>query len=415
MRKIQTTKKSSGFLWNMIGSTCYSLSSILFLMIVTRICGAEEAGFFSLSYATAQLLLAVGRYGMRTFQATDLREQFSFREYTVSRILSVGAMLLLGVAYSLFSFTGKHIAVSVLVIAMKAIDAVEDVYHGRLQQMYHVEQMGKSQALRNGYTTVCFAGVLLLTKNLLLTLLVTVGTSFVLCVAVNRIMIRRYAPATDKKRFALASVASLIKVCTGLFVGTFLSLLLYNIPKYAMVGVLSAEYQTYYSILFMPSFVVTLLCEFVFKPTITSLAERWFAGEKKRFIRSVLVIFGILAVSTIVIMLAGHFIGRRLLEILYGVDLSAFKLHFIVLLLGGGISSCVYMSYNILIAIRHGKSIKLVYGIVTVISILVVQPMITAFSMMGAALNYLLSGSLLLLFFLIILVYVCKRKDTKEI
>ena len=78
MKKEKNVKKA--FLWNMIGSTCYSGSSFLYLLVVTRICGATLAGFFSLSYATAQLLLQVGRYGVRTYQATDLNQQvFLFR------------------------------------------------------------------------------------------------------------------------------------------------------------------------------------------------------------------------------------------------------------------------------------------------------------------------------------------------
>ncbi len=410
-----STKAAPAFIWNIIGSSCYSLSSILFLMIVTRICGARQAGFFSLSYATAQLLLAVGRYGMRTFQATDLREQFSFKEYIVSRCISVGFMMLLGVFYSLFSFPGEYILISVLVIAMKAIDAVEDVYHGRLQQVYRVEQMGKAQAIRNIYTTICFAAVLIITKNMLITLTATVTTSIVVCIGVNQFMIHRYARScAPKNSGVLKSAVRLLMNCTGIFIGTFLSLLLFNIPKYAMAGVLSEEYQTYYSILFMPSFVITLLCEFVFKPTITSLADLWFAGERKRFGKTVLVIFGILIACSVFIVFAGHFIGRYLLELLYGVNLEAFKLHFIVLLLGGGISSCVYMSYNILIAIRHGRSIKIVYTIVAVISILVVRPMINAFSMMGAALNYLLSATLLLVFFVAILLYIYKHSVSKK-
>lgn len=63
---------------DMIGSTCYSGSSFLYLLVVTRVCGAQLAGFYSLSYATAQLLLQVGRYGVRTYQATDLEHKYIF-------------------------------------------------------------------------------------------------------------------------------------------------------------------------------------------------------------------------------------------------------------------------------------------------------------------------------------------------
>ena len=127
----------------MIGSSCYSLSSFLYLMVVTRVCGVEPAGFFSLSYATAQLLLTLGRYGMRTYQATDLRRKYLFSEYGVSRILTCGLMLIFGIIYSAFSFSGEYIVISIFIIIMKMVDAVEDVYHGNFQQTYHVEIMGK--------------------------------------------------------------------------------------------------------------------------------------------------------------------------------------------------------------------------------------------------------------------------------
>ena len=44
-------------LWNTIGSTVNALSSLVFLIIVTRINGINEAGIFSYSFATACLFL----------------------------------------------------------------------------------------------------------------------------------------------------------------------------------------------------------------------------------------------------------------------------------------------------------------------------------------------------------------------
>ena len=132
MNKEKNVKKA--FLWNMIGSTSYSVSSFLYLMVVTRICGVAPAGFFSLSYATAQLLLTVGRYGMRTYQATDLDRKYVFSEYGISRVLTCGLMMLFGIIYSAWSFSGEYIIISSFVILMKMVDAVEDVFHGNFQQ-----------------------------------------------------------------------------------------------------------------------------------------------------------------------------------------------------------------------------------------------------------------------------------------
>lgn len=148
-----------------------------------------------------------------------------------------------------------------------------------------------------------------------------------------------------------------------MFIGTFLSLLLYNVPKYAMANVLTDEYQTYYSILFMPSFVITLMCEFVFKPTITTIAQLWWENDLKKIHYVCSSYHYSYSVCCAGIVVGGHLIGRTLLEIIYGVDLSPYKLQFIVLLIGGGIGAEVYMLYNILIASRWGKCMLPVYSV----------------------------------------------------
>lgn len=80
--------------------------------------------------------------------------QIYFSEYKVSRIITCALMMLFGIIYSSFSFKGEYIIISTFIIMMKMIDAVEDVFHGNLQQKYHVEQMGKMLAARNLYSAV---------------------------------------------------------------------------------------------------------------------------------------------------------------------------------------------------------------------------------------------------------------------
>ena len=409
MNKEKNVKKA--FLWNMIGSTCYSGSSFLYLLVVTRVCGAQLAGFYSLSYATAQLLLQVGRYGVRTYQATDLEHKYIFSEYKVSRIITCALMMLFGIIYSSFSFKGEYIIISTFIIMMKMIDAVEDVFHGNLQQKYHVEQMGKMLAARNLYSAVFFTAMLIITKNLYCTCVATSTTSLILCLIINSQMTRKYVGhEEDGRKLQMSHVWELLRTCTPMFIGTFLSLLLYNIPKYAMAGVMTDEYQTYYSILFMPSVVISLMCEFVFKPTITTIAELWWENNVKKFTLYILRIIGIILVCCVAVVAGGHLIGRTLLEIIYGVDLSPYKLHFVVLLIGGGISAEVYMIYNILIAIRWGKCLLPVYSITAIITITAARILVQQWGIMGAALNYVLSCSILFVLFTLILVYVILRK-----
>lgn len=400
------------FFWNMTGSSIYSGSSILYLMFVTRALGVEEAGFFSLCYATAQLLLTLGRFGMRTYQATDLNAKYSFSEYLLSRFFTCSAMLLGGLCYGLFCFQGDRVLACVLIVMMKMLDAVEDVFHGNLQQIYCVEVMGKLLAARNLYTVVVFTVSIYMTKALLPTLLMTVLSSLIVCIAINRWATLRCMKERGfvSGKIRLGEVFRLLGSCAALFAGTFLSLLLYNVPKYAMSASMADEYQAYYSILFMPSFVITLLCEFVFKPTITNIARAWHDGNLNKFRKYVLGIVGFILAADIAVILGGHFIGRRLLEIIYAVDLSSFKVEFIILLAGGGIASVVYMLYNILIAIRKGGSILPVYLVATVLTVIPVRKMVELWGVKGACLNFVLSSSILFVQFAVLAVWHYRKR-----
>ena len=83
----ETTAKKK-FMWNMAGSLCNSLSSMLLLIIVNRISGESRGGFFALAYSTAQLLFSVGGFEIRPVQSTDIKNKFTFDQYFTSRMLN---------------------------------------------------------------------------------------------------------------------------------------------------------------------------------------------------------------------------------------------------------------------------------------------------------------------------------------
>ena len=52
------------FIWNLIGSTINSFTSLIFLIIVTRINGIEAAGIFTFAFSTACLFYIIGIYSV---------------------------------------------------------------------------------------------------------------------------------------------------------------------------------------------------------------------------------------------------------------------------------------------------------------------------------------------------------------
>ena len=404
--KINTTKKD--YIWNMIGSVCYSASSFYYMMLVTRICGVNDGGVFALAFATAQLLLTFGRYGMRTYQATDVRCNYTFLEYGTSRVLTCAGMILFAWIYSAAAgYSSYKTQIFIWVAALKMIDAVEDVYHGELQRGHQVALMGKLLAARNLFSCLVFGIVIIFSRSLRATCILTAVLSLIFAVAINHPAVSRTCGTPKKLR--LGNLKRLFLICFPIFISTFLSLYLYNIPKYAIDSYLTEDIQTYYSILFMPSFIITLFSEIITKPVLTDISVAW-EKDIDAFKKSVIRIYSLIAGGTVIVVFGGHFIGRWLLEIFYGVSLKVYKADFIILLIGGGISAAVYISYNILIAIRFEKSIILVYLAVAALATPLTYGVVRKMGMTGAAWSYLLTCLLLEIIFGSILLWKIREK-----
>ena len=172
------------FLWNMIGSMLVAFQSVIMLMILTRVLGLVDAGIFTIAFANANLFLNIGKYGMRNFQVSDVKRQFSFADYKTSRIITVLAMLLVSVGYTLYTayentYSIEKTQIIIWMCLFKIVDAIEDVYHGYYQQENRLDIASKCLALRMLSTILVFSLGLIFFKNQLIALIIsTILTAF---------------------------------------------------------------------------------------------------------------------------------------------------------------------------------------------------------------------------------------------
>ena len=67
-----------GSIWNLIFSVEYSLLSAVLMLIVTRVSGLYDAGIFMIAYTVTHMMATIGSFAMRSFQVSDVRNQYSF-------------------------------------------------------------------------------------------------------------------------------------------------------------------------------------------------------------------------------------------------------------------------------------------------------------------------------------------------
>ena len=91
---VHNKNEAGNYIWNAIGGMLNAGQSVLVLIIVTRVCGLEAAGLYSIAFATGNLFMYLGNYGVRNYQVSDVDEKFPFRSYILHRLLTVALMLL---------------------------------------------------------------------------------------------------------------------------------------------------------------------------------------------------------------------------------------------------------------------------------------------------------------------------------
>lgn len=68
---IQNRQFQSNFIWNLVGTTCNAVTSLFYMIIVTRLNGLETAGVFSFAFSNACVLIIIATYTGRTYQISE--------------------------------------------------------------------------------------------------------------------------------------------------------------------------------------------------------------------------------------------------------------------------------------------------------------------------------------------------------
>lgn len=401
------------YFWNIIGSMVNALSSVFLLFAVTRTSGETAAGIFSLAQATALMMLTIGFYEMRAFQATDVTKVYSFSDYLMSRIITCTLMVAVSVFFVWVSgYTAEKAAVVLLMCVFRMFDALEDVFHGLYQQNGRLDVAGKSLALRVFTSMAAFIITLVLAKNLIAACVVAIAAAAIGFICFNLTVFRNFF--TGKFSWNGQAIKKLLWVCFPLFLGSFMMVYINNAPKYAIDTYMPAEYfQAYFNYLFMPAFVINLFSTFIFKPMVTTMAEVWVSNEKKLLLRIIGKLLLAVALLTAAVEVAGYFLGIPVLSWFYASDLSQYRAELLILVLGGGFNAVVTLMFYGITVLRKQKFVLIGYSVTLALALVISAALVPVGGLMGASIAYLLSMVILAAVFTITFV-VCYRKGKRE-
>ncbi len=380
----EKTKKN--FIWNFIGSLIFGFTSLFFMMITTRVNGIEDAGIFTYCFATACILYAVAAYCGKTFQITDIKNQYSDTDYIYNRLFTYIIAIIAAVIFILCTgCDGKKGMVLFLLTLYRGLDAIMESFHAITQKNGNLYRAGISLFARAVVITGVFFLVNYGTKNLVLACLAIVITGVLFLIGYDI----PSAKPIKKTPFSWRRNFHLLRDGTYTFLFSFLTIYLLNAPRYALELLGQNDLQAIYGIIIMPASFLSLVAGYIIQPFLVRIGEM--VGDKKYHDLKVFLfkISAFVAVCGGCCMIGGYFLGEPVLELLYGIDLVNQQINLVIILLASTFYALSSFFSAVLIAMRKTFSQLMVLIIDAFSAILVCYYIIPRHALLGASLSYL--------------------------
>ncbi|MEI3183717.1 MAG: hypothetical protein V8S98_10570 [Lachnospiraceae bacterium] len=114
--------------------------------------GDDQGGIFSFGFSTlGQQMFIVAYFGIRPFQITDGKGEYSFGDYLEHRNVTCILALAAGGVLTYWHGTGEYTAkcmILILLVIYKVIDGYADVYESEFQRQGSLYLTGKSNFFR---------------------------------------------------------------------------------------------------------------------------------------------------------------------------------------------------------------------------------------------------------------------------
>ncbi len=395
MDKNQNLKKD--FIWNLIGTTLNSFTSLFYMMIVARINGLGDSGTFSYAFSFACLMFTVASYSGRIYQVTDNSSKYSDLDYIVQRILFSILTMLISWFYSIMAGLDSYtLAVTLILCLCKCIEACGDVLCGILQRNDHLYQAGISLTLKFFMAVGLFIGFDLLTRNMFLSSLVMTLGWIAVTVLYDIPKTKKYLKNQSAKK---DRVIELTKKGFPSFGVLFLATFLVNATKYMMYGTVSDQQQGIYGMIIMPATMLTLCVQYILQPYLKALSTHYKDRKEKDFRKLVRLLVAATGVIGIVFLAGMALLGAPVLSIIYSTDLSAYVLPLCIIIFGAIFYSLSTVVSAVLTTLRILNEQLVCSMLAGVAEVVIAYVLIQKWLLTGAAMSYCLTMVILCLLY----------------
>ncbi len=311
-------------LWNTVGCLIYQgCQWLTTIAVVVFSSSYENSGILAFAMATGNVYTGLATYNMRTFQVSDVNNQYSSGNYVAFRFVTIGIATVGCCIYSLCVSPSLNTAIAMLCFLLfKADESFANVLYGVDQKYSRMDFIGISQAIRGVLSIVAFSAMLLLDQNLSISIL----AMFACCAAVTLLFDIPHSGKLDAIRPTItpAICSTLFRTCAPVVIAILCYGLVATVAR-QWFGLIQGEEQLgIYAAVATPCVLVQVMANYLYSPFLVPLSRSWVGNDGRAFRQQLkklcLAMAGCIAVCLALFTL----LGPTLLNLAYGSSIGPY-------------------------------------------------------------------------------------------
>ncbi len=313
---------SQNAVYNTIGTIVFCFcqwitSALLVVHLSPDDTAVSNSGLLQLAISVTNIFFAVSCYNMRTFQVSDIKNEYSSGDYIGTRITTAIIAVILCVGYSIvLQYDARTVLCIFLYMIFKLNETFSDVLHAIDQKYYRMDYVCASLVVRGIVMVVVFAVAIAITHDVLIAvLLMAIGT---MMVVVLYDIPRAKTFESIKPIFDKNKIARILLFCLPNVLSSASFVAVTTVPRQMLEKSMGQEALGYYGTIATPIMIVQILATSIFNPMTTELTKHYTNNDSRKFLKLLLRNFLIVAVITMAVFVGVALVGKFAVGLVFG-------------------------------------------------------------------------------------------------
>ena len=237
----------------------------------------------------------------------------------------------------------------------KISEAYVDVYHGIIQRGMRMDYIGKSFIIRGVVSNLLFIGSMILTQNLLISIVVLAVSSSILIFIYDRKKAKAFR--SDPDTTSVKMVLALLIECLPLAIYTLVSNLVISLPRISLEDIRGTEVLGIYASVAIPAAIIQVVAGYIFSPMLTVFAEYISSKNFKAFNTLFLKTVAYIVLFSFAMILGGTLFGEFGLMLLFGDKIINYTYLFIPILVISSLTALTWFIGLLLTVLREFRGL----------------------------------------------------------